>query len=94
MTEKGSVVWRGGVSECRGSAWGYTFEMRLLQKICTWVCIVCVALAVPLVLIMLWTGGWNDRAGLYLKTLAVFFVAGALVLSILRMVLPPSGRAG
>ena len=40
------------------------------------------------------TGGWNDWAGLYLKTLAVFFVAGALVLSILRMVLPPSGRAG
>jgi hypothetical protein len=42
---------------------------------------------------MLWTGGWNAQTGLYLKTLAVFFVAGALVLSILRMVIPPPGDA-
>ena len=54
-------------------------------------CIACVGIALPLVLVMVWTGEWYPATILCLETLVVLFVAGAAVLAIVRMVtLPPN----
>ena len=63
--------------------------MKKLQQYCVWMYVACVGIALPLVLVMVWTGEWYPATILCLETLGVLFVAGAAVLAILRMVTPP-----
>lgn len=66
--------------------------MRVLQRICFWVCVLCIVAAIPLALTLIW--GDADRyqtIGRVLLTLLVFVAAAGSILSVIQLVL---GRAG
>jgi hypothetical protein len=58
-------------------------DLRALDKVCFTICIVCIVAGVVLSLTMIWGDGWDDEVVVKAwLTLAVFFCASALTLSI------------